>query len=188
MPVESKFVNFGVVADTHIPDRAKYLPEGLLEKLQEAEVDRILHAGDASSWQVIQALEQIAPVTIVQGNRDWLMRMRTPRHKSFTVNGVRVTLAHGHRSMLYYLVDKWAYIRKGYHFSRYYQQLFHDYPKSDVIVFGHTHHQTTKWVRGQLLFNPGAAYPCEYNNFIPQYGFISITVGGVIRTECHSLA
>ena len=184
---ESKTVRFAVLADTHIPDRRKVLPVGLLKHLRDSRVDRILHAGDASTWQVIETLMQIAPVTVVQGNRDWFFRMQTPRHVTFTINGVKITLAHGHRSMSHYIVDKWAYIRKGYLFKRYYEQLSSDYPQSDVIIFGHTHHQTAKWVKGQLLFNPGAAYLCKYNNFIPQYGLLSITAEGYIRTECRNL-
>jgi len=187
MPAGPETIIFGVVADTHIPDRARKLPKGLLEKFQEAQVQRILHAGDASGCQVLRALKRVAPVSIVQGNRDWLLGLRIPKHISFTANGVRITLAHGHRSILHYLIDKWAYIRKGYRFKRYYDQLSHDYPDADVIVFGHTHHQTAKWVEGRLLFNPGAAYPCRYNHFTPQFGIISITPEGEIRTEFHHL-
>lgn len=187
MPAFPDTLTLGVVADTHIPDRARKLPDGLLEKLEEAQVQRILHAGDASSWQVVRDLERIAPVSIVQGNRDWLLGMRVPKHISFTANGISITLAHGHRSILNYLIDKWAYIRKGYRFKRYYDQLTHDYPDADVIIFGHTHHQTAKWVDGRLLFNPGAAYPCRYNKFTPQFGIISITSEGDIRTKFHSL-
>lgn len=187
MPAGLETITFGVVADTHIPDRARKLPNGLLEKLEEAQVKRILHAGDVSGPRVLRALERIAPVSVVQGNRDWLLGSRTSKHISFTANGVSITLAHGHRSFLHYLVDKWAYIRKGYLFKRYYDQLTHDYPDADVIVFGHTHHQTARWVEGRLLFNPGAAYPCRYNHFVPQFGIISITAEGDIRTEFHQL-
>jgi predicted phosphodiesterase len=107
----------------------------------------------------VHKLEEIAPVTVVQGNRDWLFGMSFPRHISLITHGVRITLTHGHRSMLQYLFDKWAYIRIGYRFERYYRQLSADYPNSDVIIFGHTHFQTATWVNGQLFFNPGAAYP-----------------------------
>ena len=187
MPAGPETITLGVVADTHIPDRARKLPDGLLEKLAEAQVQHILHAGDASSWKVVHTLEDIAPVTIVQGNRDWLLGMRLPKHISFTANGVKITLAHGHRSMFNYLIDKWAYIRKGYRFKRYYDQLTHDYPEADLIVFGHTHHQTAKWVDEHLLFNPGACYPCRYNHYTPQFGIVSITTEGEIRTEFHNV-
>jgi len=187
MPNKSGTITFDVIADTHLPDRVKALPEGILEKFRESSVNEILHAGDASCWKVVQSLETIAPVRVVQGNRDWLFRMSTPRDITFMVNNIQITLAHGHRSMFHYMGDKWAYITKGYSFERYFKHLSKDYPASDLIIFGHTHYQTAEWVEGKLLFNPGAAYPCKHNEFNPQFGVISITPKGQIRTECHQL-
>lgn len=183
MGYEEKIITFGVLADTHIPDRAKALPKEIMDTFSMRSVDRILHAGDASSWKVVHALEKIAPVTIVQGNRDFLFGLLVPKHQSLTINGIKLILTHGHRSVLHYLIDKLAYFREGYLFDRYYQQLHRDYPQADVIIFGHTHHQTARWVDGQLLFNPGVAYPCKYNDFKTQYGILSITSEGLIRTE-----
>jgi uncharacterized protein len=180
-----KSITFGVIADTHIPDRAKHLPSMVLRAFELAQVDQILHAGDAANWKAIHKLEEIAPVIVVQGNRDWLFAMSFPHHINLTIHNVRITLTHGHRSMLQYLFDKWTYIRIGYRFERYYRHLAADYPDSDVIVFGHTHYQTATWVNEQLFFNPGAAYPCRHNHNRPQFGFLSITPGGIIRTECH---
>lgn len=187
MPGSPENIRFGVIADTHVPDREPHLPEALLNALKDAQVSKILHAGDASNWQVVKVLESIAPVTIVQGNRDVLLRMRTPHDAHLIANGVHIALTHGHRTMLNYLVDKWAYIKDGYRFDRYYQHLSQDYADADVIIFGHTHHQTANWVNDQLFFNPGAAYPCEYNQFVPQYGILIITPNGDIRTELHQL-
>mgnify|MGYP001037016241 CR=1 FL=1 len=183
MPDEFKTVTFGVIADTHVPDRAKHLQPKILETFKACAVDHILHAGDASSWKVVRKLEEIAPVTIVQGNRDILFGMQLPKYRIVLVNNLKIVLAHGHRSLLYYLIDKISYFRKGYLFERYYKQLHLDYPDADIIVFGHTHHQTARWVDGQLLFNPGVAYPCHYNNFKPQFGMLSITAEGLIRTR-----
>lgn len=183
MPCESKTITFGVLADTHVPDRARDLQPEILEAFKINTVDYILHAGDASSWKVVRKLEKIAPVTIVQGNRDILFGMNLPKHQTLIVNNLKIVLAHGHRSLLHYLIDKFSYIREGYLFDRYYRQLHQDYPDADIIVFGHTHHQTARWVDGQLLFNPGVAYPCRYNNFKAQYGMLSITPEGLIRTQ-----
>jgi putative phosphoesterase len=177
-------VKLGVIADTHIPDRVKAIPKGILEAFRKAQVERILHAGDASSWRSVKSLEEIAPVTVVQGNRDWFFQMRTPKFVKMNINGVRIVLTHGHRSIPNYLVDKWAYMRKGYLFKRYYDHLSVDYPDADVIVFGHTHHQTTRWVDNRLYFNPGAAYPCKHNQFIPEYGFLTIYPDGTVLTAC----
>lgn len=176
-------VTFGVVADTHIPDRARHLPPYMLRTFKNLQVDQILHAGDASNRRVLHELEKIAPVTIVQGNRDILFGLWPPRHHILSVNNLKIVVAHGHRSLLHYLVDKAAYFRHGYRFARYYKQLHHDYPDADVIVFGHTHHQTARWVNSQLLFNPGVGYPCKYNGFMPQFGTLSITAQGQIRTQ-----
>ena len=183
MQDESKRITFGVVADTHVPDRVKNLPEQMLETFSKRNLDGILHAGDACNKGVVSTLEKIAPVTIVQGNRDFLFGLRPPLYEKMEVNGIKLVIAHGHRSLFHYLVDKIATIRHGYKFSRYYQQLHQDYPAADIIVFGHTHHQTARWVAGQLLFNPGVAYPCKYNNFESQYGVLSITAGGLIQTQ-----
>lgn len=184
MPSRYKAVRFGVIADTHIPDRVKALPKGILAAFRDAKVERILHAGDASSWQAIEALEEIAPVTVVQGNRDWLFHMRTPKVVEMTINDVHIILAHGHRSIPHYVIDKWAYMTKGYIFQRYYDHLSVDFPDADVIVFGHTHYQTARWVGNQLYFNPGAAYPCKHNHFIPEFGFLTILPDGAVKTEC----
>jgi len=187
MSSDSEFVTFGVLADTHIPDRAKSLPSGMLAKFEEAQVSQILHAGDSSNWKAVRTLEAIAPVKIVQGNRDWILGMKTPKTISLSINGIHITLTHGHRTMRHYLVDKWAYITRGYVFERYYAHLVEDYPNSDVIIFGHTHYQTVKWINGKLFFNPGAAYPCRHNNFGPEFGIISVTPDGIIRTESYRL-
>ena len=187
MPAEPRTITFGVISDTHIPDRMRDLPEQLLPRLKDIQIDRILHAGDACNWRVVRTLESIAPVSIVQGNRDWFLGMRTPHDLTLTVNGVTITLSHGHHSLLSYLVDKFLNFRQGYALEHYHQQLLKDYPKADVIVFGHTHYQTALWSGGQLLFNPGAAYPCKKNQYTPHFGVLSITPEGDIRTEFYSL-
>jgi putative phosphoesterase len=183
MPGEKKRVTFGVVADTHVPDRVKQLPSEMLDTFSNLDLDGIIHAGDACNKQVVLTLEEIAPVTIVQGNRDFLFGLRPPMYVKFKVNGIKLVVAHGHRSLAHYIIDKVATIRYGYRFTRYYDQLHMDYPEADIIIFGHTHHQTARWVEGQLLFNPGVAYPCKYNNFVPQYGVLSITGEGFVQTQ-----
>lgn len=176
---------FAVISDTHVPDRVKSLPDRILEGITRAQVDEILHAGDAANWKVIRQLEQIAPVRVVQGNRDWLLGMPFPRFLTFTVYGIHITLTHGHHSMRNYLVDKWFTLREGYRFERYFRHFAQDFPQSDVIIFGHTHYQTVQWVNQQVFFNPGAAYPCKYNHYTPQFGILSITPDGTIRTACY---
>ena len=54
----------GLISDTHIPDRAKVLPQKVMEAFSEVEL--ILHAGDLTSPKVIEELETIAPVMAIQ--------------------------------------------------------------------------------------------------------------------------
>jgi putative phosphoesterase len=184
---DTEKITFGIITDTHIPDRAKTIPKGILTAFRQAKVNQILHAGDAACWKAIKALEDIAPVRVVQGNRDWLFGMRSPREITFTVNNIHITLTHGHRSMMHYVFDKLAYLWDGYRFEHYHKILAKDYSESDVVILGHSHHQVAKWVDGKLFFNPGPAYLCGHNHYNPQFGFISITACGKIRTECHYL-
>ena len=58
----------GLISDTHIPDRARILPQNVIEAFSDVEL--ILHAGDLTSPKVIDELEEIAPVMAVQGNMD----------------------------------------------------------------------------------------------------------------------
>lgn len=70
-PVASAPLTVGVVADTHIPDKARWLHPALIPALQRAGVQTILHCGDISAPRVVAMLEQVAPVVAVRGNRDW---------------------------------------------------------------------------------------------------------------------
>ena len=57
-----------VIADTHIPRRAKVFPESLLPHLEQA--DLILHAGDLMDPALLERLATYAPVRAVRGNLD----------------------------------------------------------------------------------------------------------------------
>lgn len=61
-------MKIGVLADTHIPKKAKELPEIIIEAFRDA--DHIIHAGDILNLNVIGQLEQLAPVTAAAGNID----------------------------------------------------------------------------------------------------------------------
>ncbi len=72
--IESKkTIRLGVISDTHVPDRVGDLHPDVLRSFVENNVDQIVHAGDASSLQVIKSLKSVAPVIHVSGNRDFLM-------------------------------------------------------------------------------------------------------------------
>ena len=56
----------GVISDTHIPMKAKRVPDAALRHFEDVEL--ILHAGDLSSLAVIDQLSAYAPVEAVRGN------------------------------------------------------------------------------------------------------------------------
>ncbi|MEM5768671.1 MAG: metallophosphoesterase family protein, partial [Bacillota bacterium] len=58
----------GVLSDTHIPFRAKLLPNIVAETFKE--VDHIIHAGDITGFEVLDTLASLAPITAVSGNVD----------------------------------------------------------------------------------------------------------------------
>ena len=63
-------MKIGVISDTHIPKRAKALPEVVLKAFKD--LDHIIHAGDIMSIGVLNTLKELAPVTAVAGNLDSL--------------------------------------------------------------------------------------------------------------------
>jgi putative phosphoesterase len=168
--MEKPLLTVGIVSDTHLPDRSKTLPPGLLPALQAAQVSAILHAGDIISPMVLDLLEEVAPVTAVKGNRDWALPL--PLTRTLELAGVSVGLAHGHGGWGLYLMDKIQQMVYGYHFERYRDALLRSFPQAQVIVFGHTHRAENRLEKGVLFFNPGAACACPSNHFKPQFGLL----------------
>ena len=162
----------GVVADTHVPDRVHNLHPGLLPGLRAAGVDMILHAGDISEPDVISALEEIAPVTAVGGNRDIFFRRKLPGVEQLVVAGVPIMLIHGHGNFFRYLWDKVRYVYQGYRLERYLELVHSTAPKSKVVVFGHTHFPENIWLSGRLVFNPGSAGIGWRDIVPPSYGIL----------------
>jgi putative phosphoesterase len=147
----------GVLADTHIPDRANQLHPDIISVFQTARVELILHAGDICAPGVITQLEQVAPVKGVRGNRDWLFYRKLPLFRELELAGVPVVMTHGHGNFINYCIDKWYYYSEGYRLERYHHFLTRSAPQARVIIFGHTHYAENIWKEGQLLFNPGSA-------------------------------
>ena len=83
----------GLISDTHIPDRAKQLPQNVFDAFSD--VDLILHAGDLTSLEVINQLEQIAPVMAVQGNMDRVNWINLPKAKVVEAEGLKIGIVHG---------------------------------------------------------------------------------------------
>jgi hypothetical protein len=132
-------VTLGIVSDTH-----GYFHPALVDDLDG--VDRILHAGDIGSLDVLDALEALAPVTAVFGNVDgWEIRRRVPEHQRLTLGGVDVWMTH--------IAGRPGRWQQGMG-----ERLAADPP--DVFVCGHSHIlrlERVEAMSNMLYVNPGAA-------------------------------
>lgn len=129
----------GLISDTHIPDRAKEIPQKVFEAFNN--VDLILHAGDLTSTRVIETLEEIAPVIAIQGNMDRVNGIDLPKAKIIEVEGLKIGIIHGE---VYPRADsdQLLYLAKEL--------------KVDILVSGHSHQPKIEQKEGILLLNPGS--------------------------------
>ena len=173
----------GVVSDTHLSDRAEVLSPLITDFFRQAGVCAILHGGDISDRRALDELSLIAPVTAVQGNRDWLRGLKLPVSTHLNFDGVSVTLTHGHLNLFYYLLEKVYSMRGVYDFGYFYRLLSKRFPQARVVIYGHTHNPENRWINGQLFFNPGAGYPCRANYNHPMAGLLYVSPGEQVRAR-----
>jgi len=176
-------MKLGVIADTHIPDKAKALHPQVLPILRQSGVSAILHAGDVSSPDVLDALGEIAPVYAVKGNRDWVLLSHLPPHQTLTFDGVTLGLTHSHGGLRNYLIGKFQYIAEGYNLERFKPRLLETFPTASVIVFGHTHRPVIRRANGKLFFNPGSTCLTDKRDIPPSLGILYLLPGGQTTGE-----
>ena len=124
----------GLISDTH-----DLLRPEVFEAFHD--VERIIHAGDIGSENILQGLETIAPVIAVRGNMD------------------RDEMASKlHRTEIVELQDMLLYV-------------IHDIDRLDIdpnvsgvkaVIFGHSHKPTVQKHDGVLYMNPGSAGPRRF--------------------------
>jgi putative phosphoesterase len=173
----------GVVADTHVPDRVSGLHPDLLTAIQAIGVERILHAGDVSSQPVLDALSEIAPVTAVRGNRDWMGGLNLERVAILEIAGIKIALLHGHGTPVNYVMDKFLFLASGYRLGRYIHWMEPDIQDARVVVFGHTHRTANQMHENVLYFNPGSAAFTTRENGTPSFGVLKVFPQGRIKGE-----
>ena len=131
-------MNVLVLADTHVPDHARSLPDALVEHLAWAEL--ILHGGDVTSAATLAELEVHAPVRAVCGNIDqWELRERLPETLAFDLDGVPVAMIHDSGP------------RDGRE-----RRLRARFPAARLVVFAHSHQPVNEVVDGVHYVNPGS--------------------------------
>ncbi len=124
----------GVVSDTH----GLLRPEAL-RRLRG--VDRIVHAGDIGTPEVLRALEAIAPVTAVRGNNDrgaWARAL--PETTTLTVEDARLYVIHDVKTLA---VDP----RRA---------------AVAAVIAGHSHKPSVLDRDGVLFLNPGSIGPRRF--------------------------
>ena len=129
-----------LVADTHVPKRARDLPTQVWDEVERADV--VVHAGD---WVVPDLLDELdarsTRLVACWGNNDGAeLRARLPERADVELGGVRFTVTH----------ETGGSAGRDARMSRL-------YPDTDVLVFGHSHIPwDTTTATGLRLLNPGS--------------------------------
>ena len=129
-----------VIADTHLPRRARDLPDEVWHQVDA--VDVVVHAGDWVDLRTLDRLEERARRLVAcWGNNDGAdLRARLPEVARETIGGVRFAVVH----------ETGAKQRRE-------QRCEEAYPDVDVLVFGHSHIPWDTTTPGGLrLLNPGS--------------------------------
>ncbi|NHC13247.1 metallophosphoesterase family protein [Motilibacter deserti] len=129
-----------LLADTHVPKRARDLPPQVWEQVAAADV--VLHAGDWVDVPLLDALEERSRrlVAVVGNNDGPALRARLPEVARVELEGVRFAVVHETGQ---------AQGREA--------RMEQAYPDVDVLVFGHSHIPwDTTSPRGLRLLNPGS--------------------------------
>lgn len=129
-----------VVADTHVPARARDLPPQVWAEVDAA--DAVLHAGDWMAEELLDAFERRSRrLVAVYGNNDGPgLRARLPEIARAELGGLRFAVVH----------------ETGQARGRD-ERCARAHPDVDVLVFGHSHIPWDSVAPGGLrLLNPGS--------------------------------
>mgnify|MGYP000459834091 CR=1 FL=1 len=142
----------GIMSDTHdnIP-----LTERAIEKLNEMNVDLVVHCGDIISPFIMKRLSKLKSKLIaVYGNNDgdkdllkdialnYGFELHNPPYP-LTINGKRILILHGFGS------------------KEETKRIVHSIAKSreyDIILYGHTHEREYKVINDVVVLNPGEVF------------------------------
>lgn len=168
-------MRIGLISDTHIPVASKELWPQIYDAF--AGVDLIMHAGDLIVPDVIDWLEEVAPVMAVSGNGDYTGWERSvapqdPRLSESRVlvsDGLRIGLVHDFQlpeaPPLRTLEGLMTHFFGG---------------PVNIIVRGSTHAAEVTSVKGVLIVNPGSpTFPNHQSTCLGTIGFLDVEDGRV---------
>lgn len=159
-----------LIADTHVPKRARDLPDELWAAVEACDV--VLHAGDWVDDALLDSLCERAPRLIgVHGNNDGArLRSRLPETAYATLGGVRFAVVH----------ETGSAAGRELRCSTL-------YPDCDVLVFGHSHIPwDTTTPTGLRLLNPGSPTDRRRQPY-PTYMTMEVDDGMVTDVALHRL-
>ncbi|WP_324651005.1 metallophosphoesterase [Georgenia sp. H159] len=158
-----------LVADTHVPLRAKQLPGQVWREVERADV--VVHAGD---WVVPELLDELeersAALLACWGNNDGAeLRRRLPEVATTQLEGVRIAVVHETGQSR----GRDARVRAAF-------------PDAQLVVFGHSHIPWDTTHEGLRLLNPGS--PTDRRRQ-PHCTYMTLTLaqGDVSDVELHQL-
>ena len=128
-------MKLAILSDTH-----GLLRPQVVERLKTA--DAILHGGDINRQDIVDQLEQYAPLYVVRGNNDKQWAEAIPHDLSVTLDGVTFYMVHNKK------------------------EVPADLSGVDVVVFGHSHKYVQEEKNGVLWLNPGSCGPRRFHQEI----------------------
>ncbi|MGV9235358.1 metallophosphoesterase family protein [Streptomyces nigra] len=159
-----------LMSDTHLPKRAKALPEPLLAELPRADV--VFHAGDWVDTATLDLLEsRSARLVAVYGNNDGPgLRARLPEIARAELGGLHFGVVHETGA---------SQGREARCAAR--------FPDLDVLVFGHSHIPwDTTAATGLRLLNPGSPTDRRRQPYCT-YMTATVDAGALTDVELHRL-
>ena len=143
-------MKLAILSDTH-----GLLRPQVVERLKTA--DAILHGGDINRQDIVDQLEQYAPLYVVRGNNDKQWAEAIPHHLSVTLDGVTFYMVHNKK------------------------EVPADLSGVDVVVFGHSHKYVQEEKDGVRWLNPGSCGPRRFHREITM--MMAEVSGGTIQVE-----
>ena len=125
----------GLISDTHGLIR----PE-VVQALQGCHA--ILHGGDINKQEILDQLNETAPVYVVRGNNDKEWAQHLPLYRDFSLFGLHIFMTHKKKDLPKQL--------EGY----------------DLVLYGHSHKYNYKKEGTTCLINPGSCGPRRFNQEI----------------------
>lgn len=128
----------GVISDTHVPSRARRIPERVFEIFQEFKVNHIFHAGDLVELSVLDSFKNLnSEIIACYGNMDrYPVRKQLPKLAECTLMNYKIAVIHD--------LSRFPVAHSDY----------------NIIISGHTHSARIEQKGDTYLMNPGS--PTNY--------------------------